>query len=155
MTGVVIGRFQPLHNGHFRLINHGFKYYSNVIVVIGSADKAGTDRNPWSCYQRVDMLNGVFPGVKHVLIDDHPSDEEWTKNLQKEIPADSVILVGNSESLEKKGYGFIKYPFEQVTTKGFHAIYIRELIKTRGEWQKHVPPFVAGYVTALENTNAR
>ena len=51
MTGVILFRAQPFHNGHLSMIkkavNDCKKTNSDLHIFIGSADKSGTKRNPF------------------------------------------------------------------------------------------------------------
>lgn len=44
-TGVILARFQPIHNGHLELIKKAISENEEVIIFIGSADKMNA-RNP-------------------------------------------------------------------------------------------------------------
>lgn len=44
-TGVILARFQPIHNGHMALIKKACDENEQVLVIIGSADQL-SDRNP-------------------------------------------------------------------------------------------------------------
>lgn len=59
-TGLVLGRFQMLHNGHVRMIRAALDLCDRVVVYIGSADKHGTERNPFPYNVRRDMLELTF-----------------------------------------------------------------------------------------------
>jgi cytidyltransferase-like protein len=54
--GVIITRCQPLHQGHIDVIKKALHENDRCLVVIGSADKAGTKRNPFNIEQRMDMF---------------------------------------------------------------------------------------------------
>lgn len=60
-TGLVLGRFQMLHNGHVGMIKTALDICDQVVVYIGSADKHGTFRNPFPYNVRRDMFDLVFP----------------------------------------------------------------------------------------------
>lgn len=38
-TGVILARFQPIHNGHIELIRKAVKENDEVLIFIGSVDK--------------------------------------------------------------------------------------------------------------------
>ena len=59
--GLVLGRFQGLHIGHEAVIRKALSVCDRVIVMIGSADKAGTGQNPFPAALRQEMLEAVFP----------------------------------------------------------------------------------------------
>lgn len=58
--GLVTGRFQPLHNGHIRMINKALENCEKVIILIGSAQESGTERNPLSYNQREFFIKEAF-----------------------------------------------------------------------------------------------
>lgn len=53
-TGVILARFQPIHNGHLALIEKAFKENNRVLIFIGSIDKINS-RNPipWKIRERL------------------------------------------------------------------------------------------------------
>lgn len=64
MTGVILFRAQPFHNGHMNMINKAFsdcrKYDADLYIFVGSADKAGTKRNPLPIDYRVMLIEGAL-----------------------------------------------------------------------------------------------
>ena len=56
MTGIILFRAQPYHNGHKHMIETAFKECKELgiplYIFIGSADKCGTIRNPLPIYLR-------------------------------------------------------------------------------------------------------
>jgi len=59
-TGLVIGRFQPLHKGHEFLIKRALSLCDIVYIYVGSAQEGGTEVNPYSYYDRKLFLLTVF-----------------------------------------------------------------------------------------------
>ena len=55
--GLVVGRFQPLHNGHAAILRKAAEECEWVIVGIGSAQEHNTARNPYSYTFRSNMIN--------------------------------------------------------------------------------------------------
>lgn len=53
---VCIGRFQPFHHGHHELVKEALSHAENVLLIIGSANKAPNIVNPWSAEQRQEMI---------------------------------------------------------------------------------------------------
>jgi len=64
MTGVILFRAQPFHNGHLAQIKRAFedmrKLDGELYVIVGSADKFGTKRNPIPIDVRMDLINGTL-----------------------------------------------------------------------------------------------
>jgi bifunctional NMN adenylyltransferase/nudix hydrolase len=87
---VFIGRFEPLHNGHQAVISRALKLAHRVIVLIGSAGKPRTIRNPWNAREREVMIRSVFPEESDRLIvrplQDHLyNDALWVSEVQKTV----------------------------------------------------------------------
>ncbi|MGA0600551.1 bifunctional nicotinamide-nucleotide adenylyltransferase/Nudix hydroxylase [Caulobacter sp. KR2-114] len=56
---VLIGRFQPLHNGHLSVLAHALRLARKVIVLTGSAGQPRTIRNPWNASERAVMIRAA------------------------------------------------------------------------------------------------
>lgn len=55
--GLVIGRFQPLHNGHAAILKKAAEECVWVFIGIGSAQEDGTKRNPYTYTFRKNILH--------------------------------------------------------------------------------------------------
>lgn len=92
---VFIGRFQPFHNGHKKVIETALKLSRRVIILIGSANRPRSFRNPFTYDERAEMITKTFgeDASKRISINklyDHPyNDTAWIKNVQKSV--DDVI----------------------------------------------------------------
>lgn len=51
-VGLVVGRFQPFHNGHKSIIDRALNLCEVVLIGIGSAQESRTDKNPFDFYER-------------------------------------------------------------------------------------------------------
>lgn len=58
-VGVILARFQPIHNGHLELIKKAAEENDKVVILVGSADKVN-NRNPIPCNLRVDLVHQVL-----------------------------------------------------------------------------------------------
>ena len=54
--GLIIGRFQPFHNGHLALIKRVLSECDKVIILIGSYRQARSIRNPFTYEERHHMI---------------------------------------------------------------------------------------------------
>ncbi len=119
-VGLIIGRFQPLHEGHIYLIKEGLKIAGKIVICIGSANVSDFD-NPFSVGEREVTLKQKLAEKKlgqHIAqivqLDDDPSDEVWLKNIIKQTgPID--VVIGNNERvkriLENAEYKVQEIPF--------------------------------------------
>ncbi len=83
--GLVVGRFQPLHDGHKYLITMAIKENDLVVICIGSAQKA----DPLPLDERLRRLNVFLRSVecknkkiKVAYLPDIESDERWPLYLK-------------------------------------------------------------------------
>ena len=56
-----LGRFQPFHHGHENMVKHALSKAKKVIVVVGSAFRPRTPKNPFTVDERIGMITGAFP----------------------------------------------------------------------------------------------
>lgn len=94
---VFIGRFQPFHIGHEQVIRTALTLAENVIVLIGSANKPRTIKNPWTYMERVGMIaDGMDLSREDAgrvtyapLPDASYNDQKWVANVQSAV--DDII----------------------------------------------------------------
>ena len=61
---VVLGRFQPFHNGHASLLTAALSHGERLMVAIGSSTEEPSLRNPWSADEREAMVR-AWLGATH------------------------------------------------------------------------------------------
>ena len=91
-VGVFLSRMQPIHNAHLWMIENALKENDKVLVMIGSADKFGTERNPMPIDRRKQMVESAITeyfknrnyldSIKIITLSDWSSEEnnddkEW------------------------------------------------------------------------------
>ncbi|WP_051303033.1 bifunctional nicotinamide-nucleotide adenylyltransferase/Nudix hydroxylase [Comamonas composti] len=104
-TAVLIGRFQPLHNGHMALLREALARARQVVVVLGSAWQAANPKNPFSWQQRAQMLSAALPEadaarVHCTPVRDYYNEPLWVQAVRQAVQAHvaagaSVALVGH------------------------------------------------------------
>lgn len=86
-SGLVIGRFQPLHWGHVRLLEWVRKDGAVPHIGIGSSQFAGTRENPFTPAERRKMIEAadVGLGLKVGRVDEVPDifdDDRWVAHVE-------------------------------------------------------------------------
>jgi nicotinamide-nucleotide adenylyltransferase len=92
MKILVIGRFQPFHNGHLHLIQEALKK-SNILednsikIAVGSIQESFTKKNPFTFYERQEMLKkslnkNKINNFSIFGLEDKNSDSVWVKELK-------------------------------------------------------------------------
>lgn len=88
---VFIGRFQPFHLGHKAVIDRALELSARVVVLVGSASRARSLRNPFNWQERSDMILGAYAEEqrRRILIQplrDMPySDEAWERQVREAV----------------------------------------------------------------------
>lgn len=103
---VIIGRFQPFHNGHQSALERGLAVAGQVVVVIGSAQRPRSPRAPWTAAEREVMAGGCLAGtdrarVRFVHQRDYLYDDDlWVGEVLRKVagqapePGGPVALLG-------------------------------------------------------------
>lgn len=58
-VGLICGRFQTFHKGHEKLVDTGLMLCDRLLILIGSAQECGTERNPLNINTRTKMLKVI------------------------------------------------------------------------------------------------
>jgi nicotinamide-nucleotide adenylyltransferase len=144
-TALVVGRFQPFHLGHLKLIEKagGDEDIGRIIIAIGSSQYKNTLENPFSAAERKQMikqsLHLSLPS-RIVEIPDIRDNERWVSHLEK-LAGKFDLVYANAE-LEKKL--FQKAGYEVRSTGLFQrercaGIGIRRMIIAGEKWKHLVP----------------
>ena len=86
---VFIGRFQPFHLGHQRVIEKALNNTNKLIILIGSAHRPRCTRNPWNFDEREQMIRSTLSEQQNKrviiapLMDAIYNDDLWTGTIQK------------------------------------------------------------------------
>ena len=153
-VGVLVGRFQvhDLHEGHRDLIQFVRDRHEKVIIFLGVSPLPVSASNPLDFEARKQMILAEFPEVNVLYVADHPSDEDWSKILDKQIghlvaPNQSVVLYGGRDSFIAHYSG--RFPTEELLQDKFlSGTEVRkEIARSRA---KASPEFRAGVIWASQ-----
>lgn len=87
---VLIGRFQPFHNGHAKLLAHALTAAPRVIVVLGSSLQATNAKNPFTWQDRAALIGstlteGERARLTFVPMRDFYDDARWAKEVTRAV----------------------------------------------------------------------
>ncbi len=119
-TGLILGRFQPIHRGHVYLMQQALEQCASIVIVVGSTN-VSDDKNPFSFEQRKNMITkavakfNLSKRVKGIVaVPDNPSDEAWMKSIEEGVGEFDVVF-GNNEwpnkIFEAAGYSVVRVPY--------------------------------------------
>ncbi len=171
--GIVIGRFQPFHLTHQKLIERSLSLAETVIVILGSARSAPDVKNPFTPAMREEIIRACFPSDAHHLIfravRDYPyNDHVWTAEIQnivgeivEEQPTEHAKIAVVGYFKDKSSYYLNLFPqwnFEEFYTSdkkllSISATAIRESFFSGDEsWRELVPETAARYLDVYRAT---
>ena len=58
--GLYIGRFQPMQNGHLKVIKEALDEVDELIIVVGSSDKSFNRQNPLTAGERIEIIKSTL-----------------------------------------------------------------------------------------------
>ncbi|CCC82224.1 nicotinamide-nucleotide adenylyltransferase [Thermoproteus tenax] len=150
MRVAFIGRFQPLHLGHAKVIEWLTEKYDDVLIVIGSADKGLTKDNPFTAGERIEMFYRTFGRRLAICTvpDTGGLSSLWGAYIRHWCPPFSIAFSNNNYVKVALSYAGIEvrtHPlFERERYSGRR---IRQMMATgNGEWRKLVPDVVASFI---------
>jgi bifunctional NMN adenylyltransferase/nudix hydrolase len=135
---VIIGRFQPLHNGHTSLIKKATDIANNVIILIGSANQPRTPYNPFTWRERAEIIHNYIETDPYFadwhnldnsecqllpLNDYKYNDLDWVEEVQDLVNQtkyeDSRVVVVGHHKDEATSYYLDMFPqWEYIEVKG-------------------------------------
>jgi nicotinamide-nucleotide adenylyltransferase len=152
----IVGRFQPFHNGHLRIIKEILKEADSIIIGIGSAQYSHTLKDPFTAGERHFMISstleseGILPFYL-VPIEDVNSNPLWVAHVESLTPKFNRVYTNNP--LVKRLFYEKRYSvnsLELVNRDSWSGTSIREKMIKGGDWKKDVPDAVAEIIEDID-----
>lgn len=157
-VGLICGRFQTYHIGHESLINMGTQLCDRILILIGSSQECGTERNPLNINTRTKMLKEIYGDSPEIMIyalsdltDENDIRPEWGKYLLENVDryiykVPELMITGDDE---ERNHWFAREDVvdmsQLIVNRGripISATRVRKLMvmDDRKEWMKWVNP---------------
>lgn len=134
-VGVILARFQPIHNGHLELIKKALEENDKVLILIGSADKIGV-RNPIPANVRFQLVEESirdlvdskksdpkpYPPYLIDLLDDLSTEEDNSHDWGFYLYSNIVDRIGQSTFTIYYSDGY------EIITKWFPGFILRNYV---------------------------
>ncbi len=126
-TGIFIGRFQPVHQGHIHALGVAASQVQKMYILVGSANQCRSIRNPWTYEERKQMLalklhSERITNYEIIPLNDYRySDTQWMSDVRATIEhfnMGSPVLFGHM----KEGNDYLKW-FPELKFKSIESIY--------------------------------
>ncbi len=157
MRGLLIGRFQPFHQGHLAVVRElrSKRPEEAIILGIGSAQESYTWKNPFTAGERFEMIERALHeagaiGWLAVPIVDIERHSIWVSHVETFLPSFDRIYTNNP--LTRLLFERAGYPVEAPTwieRARYEGEKIRCAIVDDAEWPTLVPPAVHAYLNEI------
>lgn len=155
MRGLVIGRFQPFHEGHRYLVEQIAADVDEVIVGIGSAGQSHTASDPFTSGERVQMVQTVLESLDtrcySIPIPDIERNAMWVGHIETLCPAFEVVYTNNpfvERLFEEASYDVRGTPLHR--RERYRGSEIRRRILADEEWTHLVPDPVVAVIEEID-----
>ena len=154
MRALIIGRFQPFHNGHAMVVQEAKKY--ELIFAIGSAYESFTFENPFTAGERYEMIFSALKEKKierfHIIpVPDINRYGVYVQHVEDIVPSFDVVISNNlliQQLFEREGYKVVETSlFER---EKYQGKVIRQRIAEGKEWESLVPISVAEFIKGIK-----
>jgi len=145
MKVLFIGRFQPFHKGHLKVIEYITKKYDKIIIGVGSSQYKDKSKNPFSFDERKEMIKKTLKSknisnYKIIEIHDIHNPPKWVEHVLSIFSDFDLVVTNNSftkKLFEEKEFNVITTPiFEE---KNYSGKIIRKKIKNDEKWEEFLP----------------
>ena len=156
MRALIVGRFQPFHNGHMEVIKKILEEHSSVIIGIGSAQYSHTLRDPFTAGERHLMISMSLEekGIVNfylVPIEDVNSNPLWVAHVEALTPRFDSVYTNNPLVrrlfLEKK---YDVRSVELMNRTDWSGTSIRKKMLDGKRWEDDVPEQVVRVIREID-----
>lgn len=155
INALLIGRFQPFHNGHLHLIKTLSTTYHEIIIGVGSSQYSHTADNPFSYDERREMIarsldTAGITNYRIIAIPDIHDPPHWVDHVLTYVTDFDVVITNNPETsrlFTTHGYQVKRTPLYKRDQYSGHEI--RRRLATGGRWAPLVPPPVADIIREI------
>ncbi|WP_458456818.1 nicotinamide-nucleotide adenylyltransferase [Methanobrevibacter sp.] len=147
IRGILIGRMQPVHNGHMQVIKKILEEVDEIIIGIGSAQLSHELKDPFTAGERIVMISqaladaDVDPSRYYIIpMQDINFHALWVSHVKMITPPFSIVYSGNSlvkQLFSEEGFEVRQPPlYDRFHLSGTE---VRKRILNDSDWEELVP----------------
>ena len=155
--GLILGRFQPFHFGHLKLIESIVNDKVLPLICIGSAQYSHTVDNPFTVKERKEMIMAVLQSLNCEYeifeIPDINNYDLYVSHLETFVPIFDQIYSGNpivQRLFDEAGYKVVK--LQMFNREVWEGSAIRLAMKEGGDWESAVPNQIVEIIQRIAGT---
>ncbi|AMD17554.1 nicotinamide-nucleotide adenylyltransferase [Methanobrevibacter sp. YE315] len=158
IRGILIGRMQPVHNGHMQVIKRILDEVDEIIIGIGSAQLSHELKDPFTAGERIVMMSqalceaGVDSSRYYIIpMQDINFNAIWVSHVKMLTPPFSIVYSGNSlvkQLFSEEGYEVRQPPlYDRLHLSGTE---VRKRILEDSNWQELVPEATVNLINEID-----
>ena len=147
IRGILIGRMQPVHNGHMQVIDKILDEVDEIIIGIGSAQLSHELKDPFTAGDRIVMMSqalaerGVDSSRYYIIpMQDINFNAIWVSHVKMLTPPFSIVYSGNplvKQLFQEESFEVRQPPlYDRLHLSGSE---VRRRILAGENWQELVP----------------
>ncbi|MEE1335605.1 nicotinamide-nucleotide adenylyltransferase [Methanobrevibacter sp.] len=147
VRGILIGRMQPVHNGHMEVIKQILDEVDEIIIGIGSAQASHELKDPFTAGERIVMMSqalaerDIDPSRYYIIpMQDINFNAIWVSHVKMLTPPFNIVYSGNplvKQLFSEEGYEVKQPPlYDRLHLSGTE---VRRRILNDENWQELVP----------------
>lgn len=155
--GILIGRMQPVHNGHMQVIKKILEEVDEIIIGIGSAQLSHEAKDPFTAGERIVMISqalseeGIDSSRYYIIpMQDINFNAIWVSHVKMLTPPFSIVYSGNSlvkQLFSEEGFEVKQPPlYDRLHLSGTE---VRRRIIEDENWQELVPQATADVIQEI------
>ncbi len=161
VRGILIGRMQPVHNGHMEVIKRILEEVDEIVIGIGSAQLSHEVKDPFTAGERVVMMTqalaeiDVDPSRYYIIpMQDINFNAIWASHVKMLTPPFSIVYSGNplvKQLFAEEGYEVRQPPlYDRIHLSGTE---VRRRILEDENWQELVPKATTDLLKEIDGVN--
>ena len=158
LRGCYIGRFQPYHDGHHRMVEEIASEVDELVLGIGSADQSHTTHDPFTAGERIMMITKSVADLDIITyavpLEDLNRNAVWVSHVESMSPKFDIAYSNNPlviRLFEEAGKEVRSSPmFRREELEGSE---VRERIRTDGDWEHLVPDEVVSIIEEIDGVD--
>ena len=157
IRGILIGRMQPVHNGHMEVIKQILSEVDEIVIGIGSAQLSHELKDPFTAGERVMMMSqalaeiDIDPSRYYIIpMQDINFNAIWPSHVKMLTPPFDIVYSGNplvKQLFSEEGYDVRQPPlYDRLHLSGTE---VRNRIINDGNWRELVPNATAELIDEI------
>jgi len=160
-VGVLVGRFQPFHNGHLKAVQFALRQVDLLYIAVGSSQKSHEPRNPFTAGERIKMIKVAIDEARIdckkiiiVPVPDAVQHSVWVSYVDALVLDYSIVFTNESlttQLFKERGVKVLPVPLKD--RGNYKGTGIRERMENGKPWKQLVPKAVAKIIEDIDGVN--